>query len=315
MNIDIQIEKLPASVDAERSILGAIMLENHAFYEANAVLDPSDFSLDSHRRIYARVAELMEAGVPVDVVTLTEQLAQKREIEAVGGVAYVSSLTEGVPRRPSIEQYVRIVRGKSQLRQLIHLSTRTISMAAEQEDSPNTILEDVHAELVNILAKSQRENEAEYLAQFSDRAWQRLQELKKRVGLIGLSTGIDGVNEKTGGIRPSEFWLLGARTSDGKTVVAVQAAINNAQRFVDQGIDASVGFFAIEMSKEQVLERIWAQLCLKKRLPVDQQRIQENPRSPHPEAGGRNSPGADQEPSGQTPNHHRRLKLNRYSRV
>src|SRR5437867_5783622 len=98
---------LPASLEAERSILGAIMLDNHAYDEASQSLSPDDFSLDSHRRLYCRMAEMVAANTPIDLVTLSEDLARHREVEAIGGVAYVSALVDGLPRRPSIDHYVR----------------------------------------------------------------------------------------------------------------------------------------------------------------------------------------------------------------
>src|ERR1700749_215985 len=112
-------QAMPVSLDAGRAIIGAILLDNVAFDQAAAKLKAGDFSLDSHRRIFFRMCELSEAGKPIDFVTLTEQLGQHKEIEAVGGVAYVTSLTDGLPRVKNIGQYVNIVKDKSMLRSLI----------------------------------------------------------------------------------------------------------------------------------------------------------------------------------------------------
>ena len=101
---------LPANVAAEKMILGAILLENQAISEAEEKLTPEDFSLDSHQRIYQRMTELGGTGHAIDLVTLANELAKYKEIESVGGVAYLSSLTEGLPRRPVIEEYIRIVK-------------------------------------------------------------------------------------------------------------------------------------------------------------------------------------------------------------
>ena len=100
---------LPANVDAERTILGAILLDNAAHAEAAEKLSEDDFSLDSHRRIFLRMTELMNSQRAVDIVTLANELARFKEIESIGGVAYLASLTEGLPRRPVIEEYIRIV--------------------------------------------------------------------------------------------------------------------------------------------------------------------------------------------------------------
>src|ERR1700730_3524119 len=136
---DIALERgMPASPDAERSILGAILLENAHYHEAaEKKLTADDFSLDSHRRIFGRMDELIGAGRHVDLVTLVEELARRKEVESVGGVAYIASLTEGLPRRISIEEYVRIVKDKSLLRQLIHVCNQAITQAVDKtEDLP-----------------------------------------------------------------------------------------------------------------------------------------------------------------------------------
>ena len=132
---------LPASVDAERSILGAILLDNFAYNQAAEALRPDDFSLDSHRRIYSRMMELSETNRPIDLITLTEELGRHKEVEAVGGVAYITSLTDGVPRRPNIEHYVRIVKDKAMLRGLIHAANGAIARALEQADTADEVLD------------------------------------------------------------------------------------------------------------------------------------------------------------------------------
>ena len=109
---------LPANIDAEKTILGALLLDNAAHSEAAEKLTEEDFSLDSHRRIFMRMNELMDAQRAVDIVTLANELARNKEVEAIGGVAYLASLTEGLPRRPVIEEYIRIVKDKSLLRRV-----------------------------------------------------------------------------------------------------------------------------------------------------------------------------------------------------
>src|ERR1022692_1574783 len=118
---DYSLERgLPVSMEAERSILGAILLDNSLYDQAAENLTPDDFSLDAHRRVYSRMRDLQETGRPVDMITLVEELNRHNEVEAIGGVAYLSSLIDGVPERPSIEHYVRIGRDKSVLRFLAH---------------------------------------------------------------------------------------------------------------------------------------------------------------------------------------------------
>ena len=134
--------RLPESHRAECAILGAILLDNKAFHEAAEHLKPEDFSIDSHRRIYSRMMDLNESSRPIDIVTLVEELEQKRDLQAVGDVGYVSSLTDGVPDRPSIMHYVKIVRDKAILRGLINVSNAAIARASEQVDPADEILDE-----------------------------------------------------------------------------------------------------------------------------------------------------------------------------
>src|SRR5437660_568115 len=111
---DLNLERgMPASIEAERSILGAILLDNLAYNEAAETLKADDFYLDSHRRLFSRIIDLMETGRPVDIITHTEELSKKKEVESIGGVAYIASLTDGLPSRPIISHCVRTVRDKA----------------------------------------------------------------------------------------------------------------------------------------------------------------------------------------------------------
>ena len=145
---------LPSNVDAERTILGAILLENQALSEAEEKLTPEDFSLDSHRRIYQRMTELGGEGRAVDLVTLANELAKYKEIESVGGVAYLASLTEGLPRRPIIEEYIRIVKDKSLLRQLMLICSAAIARAADQSETALDVLNAAESQLLVVGEKS-----------------------------------------------------------------------------------------------------------------------------------------------------------------
>src|ERR1700737_4461111 len=124
---DYSISPLPANVEAERSILGAILLDNFSYNQAAEQLRADDFSLDSHRRIYSRMIDLAESSRPIDMITLIEELDRHKDLQTVGDVGYISSLVDGVPDRPSIEHYVKIVRDKALLRGLIHAANTAIA--------------------------------------------------------------------------------------------------------------------------------------------------------------------------------------------
>jgi replicative DNA helicase len=242
---------LPASVEAERSILGAILLDNHAYNEAAEHLHPEDFSLDSHRRIYSRMIDLMESSRPVDMITLIEELDRRKELEAIGDVAYVSSLIDGVPDRPSIEHYVKIVRDKALLRNLIHAANAAIARAADQSDSAEDILNDTEAEIFKI--SEQRIGRGflgvQEIVRDSFGSVDALLQRGQRI--TGLATHYTDLDEMTSGFQKSDLVILAARPSMGKTAFAMNIAENAA--IEDQKI---VGIFSLEMSREALLLRL-----------------------------------------------------------
>ena len=256
---NLHIERgLPASADAERSILGAILLDNMAYNEAAESLRPDEFSLDSHRRIYARMIELMETGRPIDIITLTEELSKKKEVESVGGVAYISSLTDGLPRRPSIEQYIKIVKDKALLRSLIHACNATIARALDQTDDAEEIVDSAESSIFQI---SENRIGQGFLgipeivkASFGsiDQLYQRGQRI------TGLETHYTDLDNMTSGLQPSELVIIAARPSMGKTAFAINIAENAA--VMDKRV---VGIFSLEMSRESLLLRM---LCSQSRV-------------------------------------------------
>ena len=151
---DYSISTLPANVEAERSILGAILLDNFAYNQAAEHLRIEDFSLDSHRRIYSRMVDLAESSRPIDMITLIEELDRHKDLQPIGDVAYVSSLVDGVPDRPSIEHYVKIVRDKALLRGLISAASTAIARASDQSDLAEDVLSDAEAAIFQLVGKA-----------------------------------------------------------------------------------------------------------------------------------------------------------------
>ncbi len=145
---------LPANVTAEMAILGAILLNNGHYQEAAGRIEAADFSLGAHRRVFQRMGELMTEGKRVDIVTLAEQLQRNKELSVIGGVAWLASLTEGLPRRLSIEDYVRIVKDKSLLRQTIAESDRVGVLAVDQSGSAEEVLAEAESAFRRIAGKT-----------------------------------------------------------------------------------------------------------------------------------------------------------------
>ena len=254
---------MPASLDAERSILGAILLDNTVYSQAAEFLRPDDFSLDSHRRIYSRVMDLQETGRPVDLVTLTEELGRKKEVEAIGGVAYITSLTDGVPRRPNIEHYVRIVRDKALLRGLIHAANSAIGLAMDQASTADEILDAAESSIFQLSQNKLGQGFVGIpdIVKGSFGSVDALLQRGKRI--TGLETHYTDLDALTSGFQPSDLIIIAARPSMGKTAFAMNIAENVAIQ--DRKV---VGIFSLEMSREALLMRM---LCSHAR--VDSHRL------------------------------------------
>jgi replicative DNA helicase len=242
---------LPASAEAERAILGAILLDNTAYSQAAEYLRAEDFSLDSHRRIYLRIMELAESGRAIDFVTLTEQLGQHKEIESVGGVAYVTSLTDGLPRVKNIEQYVRIVKDKALLRGLIHAASNAVQKAYEQDAPAEEIIDAAESAIFQI-ADNRMGQGFMGVQEIVKGSFGSLDQLYARGQRItGLATHFEDFDEKTSGLQKSELVIIAGRPSMGKTAFAINIAENAAVR--DKKV---VGVFSLEMSRESLLLRM-----------------------------------------------------------
>jgi len=242
---------MPASLDAERSILGAVLLDNLAYHQAAESLRPDHFFLDSHRRIFQRMMELAESSRPIDLVTLSEELGRRRELESVGGAAYLSSLTDGLPRRSSIEHYVRIVKDKAMLRGLIHAANSAIARALEQSDSAEEVLDAAETSIFQL--SDARIGRGFYgIAEIVKDSFGSIDALYQRGQRItGLQTHYEDLDALTSGLQPSDLVVVAARPSMGKTAFALNIAENVAVK--DHKV---VGVFSLEMSREALLLRL-----------------------------------------------------------
>ncbi|MGB8259352.1 MAG: replicative DNA helicase [Terracidiphilus sp.] len=262
---DLSLEQtLPARLDAERTILGAILLDNASHAEASEKLEADDFSLDSHRRIFIRMGELIDAQRTVDIVTLSNELARFKEIEAVGGVAYLASLTEGLPRRPVIEEYIRIVKDKSLLRKLMAICSMAIARAADQSETALEVLDAAEGQLLEVSQKGLAQGFLS-LNQIVADSFGSIDNLYKQSrDVTGLATDFTEFDHMTSGLQKGELIIIAARPSMGKTAFAINIAQNAA---VNHG--AVVAVFSLEMGKESLLRRMLASQAW-----VDQRKLQ-----------------------------------------
>jgi replicative DNA helicase len=241
---------LPHNLEAERSVLGAILIHNDAFNAAAEVIDSRDFFRDAHRRIFERMIALSERNDPIDLVTLKAELQRAGELEEIGGPAYIASLSDGVPRSANVEHYARIVKEKSTLRNLIHSANRILAEAYQAEDDPDLILDGAEKAIFEIAEDRIREGFVPLrdLVQSSFQTIEKLQE--QRNAVTGVPSGFFDLDEMTAGFQPSDMVILAARPSMGKTSLALNMAQNAAK------VGKTVGIFSLEMSKEQLFLRM-----------------------------------------------------------
>ncbi|HET6200406.1 MAG TPA: DnaB-like helicase N-terminal domain-containing protein, partial [Candidatus Acidoferrales bacterium] len=250
---DTTLERpLPYSAGAERSVLGAILLDNHSFNIAVEKLKGDDFFLDQHRRIFERIVELAEAQQAIDLITLSECLDRHGELESAGGPAYLSQLMDGLPRATNVEHYVRIVKEKSVLRHLIRTAEVIMQRALDAEDDADAILDKAESDIFQVAEERVRAGLIGVKDLIKDN-YSRLEKMMEEGRrLTGVPTGYLNLDNDTAGLQPGELIILAARPSMGKTSLALNIAENVAL----SGEPRAVAIFSLEMSKESLLMRL-----------------------------------------------------------
>ncbi|HYA97845.1 MAG TPA: replicative DNA helicase [Methylomirabilota bacterium] len=254
---DVALERpLPQNLEAERSVLGAILLDNHALNAALENLRPEDFFLEPHRRVFQRMVDLVESQQAIDLVTLSDELHRRGELEASGGAAYLASLVDGMPRVANVEHYARIVKEKALLRNLIHAAHGIQQRAFEGEDPADSILDNAESSIFAVAEDRVRAG----LVPMKEIVQKNIDRLEKiyREGksITGVSTGYGELDRLTSGLQPSELLILAARPSQGKTALALNLAENIAVR-----AGRPVAIFSLEMSRESLLQRMVASVA------------------------------------------------------
>ena len=249
---------LPHNADAERTVLGAVLVDNAAFNSAAEILTRDDFYRESHRRIFDAMAALGEKSEPIDVVTLKDELIRGAVLEAVGGAAYLGSLMDGVPRVTNVEPWCRIIKEKSVLRNLIHAGNRIVQSAYEAEEDAASVLDRAEKTIFEIAERRLRQGfiGIRDIVKESFRTIDQLSQSKELV--TGLPTGFVDLDEKTTGLQKGDLIIVAARPAMGKTSFCLNIAQSAAQRTGE-----TVGVFSLEMSKEQLVLRM---LCAEARV-------------------------------------------------
>jgi replicative DNA helicase len=254
---------LPANLDAERFVLGSILLDDSYFIQTAGALDPDDFSIEKHRRIFGRMAEIHERGERIDRVTLANELMSRGQLEACDGLSYLVSLDDGLPQTFNIESYIRIVKDKAILRKIIFASQSLMNRCLAAEDEPSQILAGAEETLLKLgesQVKSGLMGPGQIINDYEGGLNSFLDPSKR---VKGISTGFTKLDEMTSGLHAGELIILAARPSMGKTALALNIAYHVATK-----LDKAVAVFSLEMSKESLLTRM---LCAGAR--VDSQRF------------------------------------------
>ena len=261
---DISLEKtLPNNLEAERSVLGAILLDDKAFLSVFESLKPEDFYLDSHRKIFERMVHLINISRPIDLITLKEELQKANDLEASGGAAYLAGLTDGLPRALNIEYYAAIVKEKSTLRRLIRAASEIMARGYRDDDTADEILQAAEKAVFDIAGQQFRTGFRE-VAPIAGRVYNEIEERSHRKAPItGLETGFFDIDKITAGLHPSDLIIVAARPGLGKTSLCLNIATHAAIRK-----KKSVGIFSLEMSEDQLVKRF-----LSSEARIDQSRI------------------------------------------
>ncbi len=242
---------LPHNLEAERAVLGAILLDGTSINNAVEFIDEKAFFRDAHRRIFEKMRRLFERGQAIDFITVKDELARAGELDDVGGPAYVASLVDGLPHGLNVGEYARIVKEKATLRALIGSANQILANAYEAERDAAEIVDEAERSIFAI-AESSIHGGFVSMADLVNANFALIDQAVQRKQLVtGVPTGFVELDEMTAGLQPSDFIIVAARPSMGKTSLVL-----NIAQHVGTKTDMTVGFFSLEMSKEQLFMRL-----------------------------------------------------------
>lgn len=241
----------PQNLEAEQSLIGSLLLDKDAIIRVGDQVDTGDFYSEKHRQIYEAIVDLFRKHEPIDLLSLSNRLQEKNELERIGGRAYLIQLSNCVPTSSHVLHYAQIVQKKSTLRRLINAAADITALGYDQAEDIEQLLDDAEQKLFNV---SQKFLKASFtpIQDILDTAFERIDELHKEKGkLRGVATGYTDLDNLLGGLQKSDLIILAARPACGKTSFALDIARNVAVRS-----KVPVGVFSLEMSKEQLVDRM-----------------------------------------------------------
>lgn len=244
------IDATPHSLEAEKAVLGAILVDGDRFLDVADRLTSADFFRDAHGRIFTAMRELATAGVQLDGLTLRERLKQRGDLDAIGGPAYLYSLTDGVPRASNLEAYAQIVSDRATTARLAKAARRILAESEAAEEDAQELLDRAERAIFAVSDKSIRGDfiDATQLVTEGMQAVEKLMETKH--GTTGVATGFEELDQMTRGLQPGSFVILAARPSMGKSAFALNLAYHAATH------GHGVAFFSLEMSRQELFMRL-----------------------------------------------------------
>lgn len=243
----------PQSLDAEKSLLGAVLIDEEVIADVSEQVSPDDFYDPQHQMIFAAMMRLYERHKPVDLLTLTEELKKKKQLTDIGGSAYLSELTNYVPTAAHAVSYAELVAGKAVRRRLIKASADISELGFDEETTTQELLEKAESELFSVSDQSLKQDLVSIESVLTE-SFDRIEELHRNKGqLRGIRTGYQDLDNLTAGLQRSDLIILAARPAMGKTTLVTNLAYNVATI-----AKLPVLFFSLEMSKEQLIDRMLA---------------------------------------------------------
>ncbi|HPF30853.1 MAG TPA: replicative DNA helicase [Candidatus Saccharibacteria bacterium] len=243
----------PQNLDAEKSLLGAVLIDEETLADITEHVTEKDFYEKKHSIIYSAIMRLYEKHKPVDLLTLTDELKRKKELDIVGGSTYLTELTNYVPTSAHAEAYAEIIAQKAIRRRLIKASSEISEMSYDEDSSTDELIGKAEAELFSVSDQTLKQDIVS-IESILDESFERIEELHRNKGDIrGVKTGYRDLDNMTAGLQRSDLIVLAARPAMGKTTLVTNLAYNIATIAKE-----SVLFFSLEMSKEQLVDRMLA---------------------------------------------------------
>ncbi|MCX8033698.1 MAG: replicative DNA helicase [Thermodesulfovibrio sp.] len=257
-SIETSIDRLPPqSLEAEQAVLGAIILEGESITKAIEILSPEDFYREAHRKIYNSMLELFNKNEPIDLITITEHLRDKGELEEVGGLPYLSTLATVVPTAANIRYHAKLVREKALMRAVIRACTEIVTKVYEEPEDAEEMLD--YAEKLIFEISEKRTNTSLFqMKEVVKSTLKMIESMYERKAVItGIPSGFKDLDELTSGFQPGDLIIIGGRPGMGKTAFSL-----NIAQHVSVELGEPVAFFSLEMSKEQIGFRLFSSLAM-----------------------------------------------------